>query len=129
MKSAKEILDIINAAQGQPLNCSFGKINTANIGIRTDVRELVVGDEFGNSLDSDTEEDLGGTCAVGYSDMLWGDDDDIKTIQTMVDRSHAYDYAYSGTAHKYLIVGTGFEYGNDDDEVIIYNAEVLACLD
>lgn len=107
-------------------------------GIRTDERLLNVGDELGSSRDwaaedaareinfEEVEIYCDGTCATGFG-YLWFDEDskedDLKTIEKAI----LLNKSYPGE-HMYLIAGDGSEYGNDDAEVILSNAVVIAVL-
>jgi hypothetical protein len=97
-------------------------------GIRTDDREFAIGDNLPNSRDTywenDEERELDGTCATGFG-YLWYDDDDMGEVKKAL-ATHL-GIGYEG-AHMYLIAGTGFDYGDDEAEVIIENAQVVAIL-
>lgn len=102
------------------------------IGIRADNRDYNIGDIMDNShqlfQDSNcggklVEEgpyagmydagELNGTCALKITE---------DNIDEMMERVKAYGKKY------YLIGGDTMEYGYDDDEIIIRNAEVIAVL-
>ena len=132
MKSSKEIFEIIINAQYTPLINGYGKINSANMGIRTTDIVYKVGDMVDCSFEWNdnvkTNHKLNGTCAVGFG-TLWGDEDDVKAIQKALELSRVYDLCFDNDKiYKYLIVGTSSDYGEDEDEIIIQRAEVLACL-
>lgn len=105
-------------------------------GIRTEDRELKVGDKLGCSHDWDIEHDcqsdelLPGICATGIG-WLWlnnpGDDDsfadDVAAVQEALDTNNKY----CGD-HQYLIGGRFVDYGYDPDESIIADAVVLAVI-
>ena len=102
-------------------------------GLRTENRELNVGDELGCSLAWDEENDrpyedkyLDGICATGFG-YLWlideDDEDDLKAIEKAIEIHSAYN-----GAHTYLVAGTGFEYGNDEEEIVIAGSEVIAVI-
>lgn len=55
--------------------------------------------------------ELDGTCALEVSE---------RNIEEMLERVMSYGSKY------YLIGGNSMEYGNDDEEIIINNAEVIA---
>lgn len=123
----EEIRDLINEAE-------YGYI-----GIRADERDYQIGEIMDNSHqlfadpqynDSFTEllypyvsdgpyagfydaGELSGTCALGISD---------NNIEEMLKRVMSYGSKY------YLIGGNSMEYGYDEDELIIKNAEVIAVL-
>ena len=88
-------------------------------------KEIVnVGDTLGNSFDwadgLTTENELDGTCAVNI-DNPWGEleADDIEcALQTIKD--------YGSEGQLVLIGGNNAEYGQDQYEIIINNAVVLA---
>ncbi len=97
-------------------------------GIRGDDIDITIGQKLDASFDWDYEYDrpstnkLNGTCAVNIG-YLWfdGEDDDINLVKA------AYDYLVSEYGYKNIsvIAGTDFEYGADEKEVIIKNAEVI----
>lgn len=64
--------------------------------------------------------ELDGTCAVKFSEE---DDESIKNALDTI-RS----YTYSGS-HIYIIGGYDREYGNDEDEVIIREAEIVGIIE
>lgn len=98
-------------------------------GIRTEGRLLNVGDELGVSKEWDFENDrefedkyYDGICATGFG-YLWFDEDDMDEIK----KALAINSKYSAE-HQYLIGGTSYEYGDDEQEVIVKDAVVLAVL-
>lgn len=98
-------------------------------GIRSDDRVLAAGDELSNSYDwtdltGNTQ--LDGTCATGMG-YLWydGEADDLDTV-TRALATHAKKL-YDGQ-HLYLISGDDCEDGDDEAEVIISNAKVVAAI-
>ena len=102
-----------------------------SFGIRTDSRAYAVGDELPNSYDWNIEEiegidrkPLPGTCATGFG-YLWfdGEQDDIDTVR----KALTINARYEGK-HRYLIGGLDDYYGEDEAEVIIRNAEVIAVI-
>lgn len=101
-------------------------------GLRTDDRELSVGDKVGNSHDLydnyDPEydhygEELDGTSATGFG-YLWYDEDDMEEVEKALKIQEHY---YRG-AHQYLIAGDDDEYGDDEAEIIIRDAVVVAVI-
>lgn len=111
--TAQEILKAIEA----------NKKNYRYFGIRRDDRVFKIGEELPHSYDWNTEdEELDGTCATGFG-HLWfdGEQDDIDTVQAALDVNEMYD-----GENIYLIAGWSSEYGNDEDEIIINGAEVVA---
>nr|DAI19553.1 MAG TPA: hypothetical protein [Caudoviricetes sp.] len=98
-------------------------------GIRTDSREFAVGDEMPCSLRWDdccpTEEELDGTCATNiYWDDWTAIEDEIDDIAEGVERALKIQLEHYGNP-KYIIAGEDFDYGEDNDEVIIKNAVVI----
>ena len=108
------------------------------IGIRADSRDYQIGEVMDNShqlfqdpqyVDFECTEllypyisegtyagfydggELDGTCALEVSE---------SNIEEMIERVTSYGNKY------YLIGGNSMEYGNDDDEIIINDAEVIA---
>lgn len=105
--------------------------NYCCFGIRTDSRVFNVGDYVGDSHAFDYENGcsyddqyLPGTCATGF-DYLWfdGEDEDVETVEKAIQ----INSDYQGT-HKYLIAGDDYECGNDEAEIIIRRAVVIAVL-
>ena len=97
-------------------------------GIRGDDVCFEIGTYLENSLDWDyendcqSEEELNGTCAtkIGY---LWfdGEKEDAETIAKAIDY-HKKAYGYK---HTTVIAGAEEEYGADENETIIRNAQVI----
>ena len=94
-------------------------------GLRADDMEYQIGDICNNShqLFQDPESpyygfydagELDGTCAVKFSP------DDESSIRASLDTVKMY----SGK-NLYIIAGDSMEYGNDDGEIIIKDAEVI----
>lgn len=119
--TAKEILKVIEES---------GK-NYTMFGVRADNREFEIGDELPcshNMIDDLYDEETGmyplldGTCAIGFG-QLWfdGEDDDIETVNAALEACHKYC-----TDRMYLVVGSGYQYGDDAGEIVIENAVVVA---
>lgn len=95
-------------------------------GIRSENRNLAEGDELEPSHDWEDnimlDELLSGTCATGIG-HLWfdGEKEDMDTVQKAIDLNGGKygDYMY-------VIGGDRCEYGNDESEIIIENAVVIA---
>lgn len=97
-------------------------------GVRGDDKDFEIGTCLEDSYDWDYENDcqsenkLNGTCATKI-DYLWfdGEEEDIETIAKALDyHKKAYGYKYTT-----VIAGTDEEYGADENEAIIRNAEVI----
>lgn len=123
--TAREIYHVIDA----------NKHNYHVFGIRTCADEYKAGDCCAASYDwtdGIPGEQLDGTCATGFG-YLWLYDnadeediaDDVATIQKALDLHRSISYPGQ---HMYLIAGNDSEYGNDDAEVIISGAEVVAVI-
>lgn len=105
--------------------------NYTIFGIRGDTRSFSAGYELPcsrNMVDDMRDLETGeyplldGTCATGFG-YLWfdGDDEDIDTVQKAIDiQKDNYCYPYL-----YLVGGYGYEYGDDEAEVVIKGAEVI----
>lgn len=104
-------------------------------GIRFDDREFNIGDEIPNSHRFEsgiyTDEELNGTCAISVS----GETDFLDYIDGKLEADYgeldAYNEAlnanYSGK-HIYLIMidtSWGWEYGEDENEIIMCSPEVV----
>ena len=122
--TAREIYDIIKANEH----------NFRSFGIRTCNDEYVIGDECAASYNWDDERDeedwelLDGTCATGFDYLYLYDDpteEDIADDVAAIEKALEINRKYRGK-HMYLIAGMGDEYGNDEAEIIISGAEVLA---
>lgn len=108
------------------------KYNVVGIrGLASD-EKYEIGDVCRNSFDWDYENDmssygteneidLGGTCAVHVVfDKDWDSDEEIeKAIENVLN-----DFIYSGEI--VIIAGESFEYGADENEVIVEDAIVIA---
>ena len=97
-------------------------------GIRGDNVDFEIGTQLDSSYDWDYDNDcqsdskLNGTCstAIGY---LWfdGEIEDEETIEKALNY-HKENYRYKYVT---IIAGTDQEYGADENEAIIKNAEVI----
>lgn len=94
-----------------------------------------VGDMCRNSfdwnyeLDHSTYEDeeqieLNGTCGLHVRGFENLDEEEIEEATELFNKAMERANAYIG--HVVVIAGNRFEYGNDEDEVIIRDAEVIA---
>lgn len=119
--TAKEILKVIKSIRE----------NGAYFGIRSTDEILSVGDELAcsrnwNEFDEEHDGDeLDGTCCTGFS-YLWfdGEQEDIDTVEKAI----AINDKYMGK-HQYLVYGRyGYEAGDDEQEVILSGAEVVAVI-
>lgn len=118
-ETIKEILKTIKEA---------GEGNNGYFGIRGDDVSFEIGTCLEDSFDWDYENDrqskekLNGTCAtkIGY---LWFDseEEDIETIAKALEY-HKKSYGYKYTT---IVAGTDQEYGADENETIIRNAQVI----
>ena len=75
--------------------------------------------------DCESEELLDGTCATGFNGSLWfdGEEDD-----ELVEQAIALNKKRYGGDMQYVIAGYDSEYGNDEQEVIISGATVIAII-
>ena len=103
-------------------------------GVRGDDRDVKVGDYLDTSYgwdyenDIQSEEKLNGTCAINLSDLnlcatddLEQDQEDIEKIEQALDFfENTYNYE-----HISIIGGKSCEGGEDENEVIIEDAQVL----
>ena len=100
------------------------------IGIRYDDNVYQLGDELENSHDwpegNWTETELDGACAVNMMSS-GGDYQDLDEF-----KEHAIEQLNDSNEYLnenvYLISGTSYEYGNDPNEVILRNPEVIGIL-
>lgn len=104
-------------------------LKSPNIGIRHDDNVYQLGDELENSHDwpegNWTETELDGACAIDVADSCSYDSlDELK--ETAIRRlNDSNEYLNENV---YLISGTSHEYGNDPNEVILRNPEVIGIL-
>lgn len=94
-----------------------------------------VGDFCRNSYEWDEEneissyytskEEMDGTCGYDVSALV--DCDDVETAKKILDDAIEASSIYEGN-DIVLIGGYSYEYGNDDNEIIIEDAEVIAKL-
>ncbi|AOH47499.1 hypothetical protein BCS37_03130 [Selenomonas sp. oral taxon 920] len=105
-------------------------LKSAFIGIRYDDNVYQIGDELENSHDwpegNWTETELDGACAVDVMNF-GGDYQDLDEL-----KEHAIEQLNDSNEYLnenvYLISGTSYEYGNDPNEVILRNPEVIGIL-
>lgn len=123
--TAQEILTMIEKTKER------NKKYYVAFGIRGDSREFSIGDELPCSqnmvddlYDPETQSYplLDGTCAIGFG-YLWfdGENEDLETIEKAVNQCKKI-YGYE---HTYLIAGPSSEHGDDENEIIITDAEVI----
>ena len=120
--TALEIMEIINKAHEEDYNAVFG--------IRTDDASMNIGDACRLSHEWDYENGweaegyMDGTCATGIG-YLWfdGEQDDIDEINKALEIQKDYQ-----GAHQYVVMGSGYEYGNDPAEIVMTDAKVIAVL-
>ena len=121
-ETIKEILKAIEESK---------KGDNRYFGIRGDDVSFEIGtyleDSFGWDYENDcqSEEKLNGTCATKI-DYLWfdGEEEDIETIAKALEyHKKAYGYKYT-----VIVAGTDQEYGADENESIIRNAQVIYTL-
>lgn len=94
-----------------------------------------VGDFCRNSYEWDEEneissyytskEEMDGTCGYDVSSLI--DCDDVETAKKILDNAIESSSIYDGN-RIVLIAGDSYEYGNDENEIIIEDAEVIATL-
>ena len=119
--TAKEIYDILNANQH----------NFRYFGIRSCDNEYQIGETVANSYNWDDDDEancyeLDGACATGF-DYLWLDEDSLEEDMASISNALEINACYRGK-HTYLIAGMDSEYGNDEAEIIISRAEVIAVI-
>jgi hypothetical protein len=117
----KEAMDAITTAYKNNKHIRY-------FGVRGDDTGITVGQELDPSYDWDYENDrqsdrkLSGTCAVkiGY---LWydGEEEDLEEIEKAI-AYYVKNYQYKNIS---VIGGSDQEYGADENETIITNAEVI----
>jgi len=106
----------------------------AHVGIRWDDRHFNIGDEIPNSnsyditgaAEEDQGEELCGVCAIGIDNGTWFDSNDelIAHIKSVLKDTSAYPGQYT-----YIVKGNGSDIGEDNHEIIIHNAEVVAIVE
>lgn len=109
--------------------------NYREFGIRTCADDCEIGEELEPSYNWDWEKDedewekLDGTCATGFAYLSMDESDkeaDLATIQDAISTNEKYTHLGK---HTYLIATKyGSSYGDDDGEVILQYAEVVAIL-
>lgn len=103
-----------------------------HMGIRFTDEDLAIGNDVTNSYDWGAEEvedwdgeyiELDGACAVAFGGGFSFDDlDELKEEAVkVIEKVGAYPYD-----HAYLVAGTADRIGEDDHEIIVENAEVVA---
>ena len=115
-----------------------------SLGLRSleDDESAVVGTELRESYTWDAEqqcstyyttgETVDGTCATGLyvdaRDIDENDGDSISKLSLTIEKAYNINKSYGTTVGIVVIGGIDHSYGNDDDEYIIRNAEVVALL-
>lgn len=95
-------------------------------GLRSTNGKYEVGQELHSSVDSSDdgiengEPELDGTCATGFGYLAF-DEDDTEEIEKALEINSGYKQN-----HLYLIAGNDVEYGEDEQEIIISNAVIVA---
>ena len=125
----------LDDGQGKVVDIQFVDVDekralqSPHIGIRFSDEEYKIGDDVENShnwVDGDwTDEELDGTSTVNVAEP-WSYDSLDELKETAIKRlnkagRYPYDYAY-------LVAGTSSDYGEDTNESIIRNAEVVGIL-
>ena len=125
----------LDDGQGKVVDIQFVDVDekralqSPHIGIRFSDEEYKIGDDVENShnwVDGDwTDEELDGTSTVNVAEP-WSYDSLDELKETAIKRlnkagRYPYDYAY-------LVAGTSSDYGEDANESIIRNAEVVGIL-
>ena len=125
----------LDDGQGKVVDIQFVDVDekralqSPHIGIRFSDEEYKIGDDVENShnwVDGDwTDEELDGTSTVNVAEP-WSYDSLDELKETAIERlnkagRYPYDYAY-------LVAGTSSDYGEDTNESIIRNAEVVGIL-
>ena len=125
----------LDDGQGKVVDIQFVDVDekralqSPHIGIRFSDEEYKIGDDVENShnwVDGDwTDEELDGASTVNVAEP-WSYDSLDELKETAIERlnkagRYPYDYAY-------LVAGTSSDYGEDTNESIIRNAEVVGIL-
>ena len=112
----------------QAIANAFDEKGYTNFGIRTG-RVAEIGEELEPSHDWNHEDDcfseetLPGTCSTGIGGLWFdGEAEDEEEIEKAIARHIRNNYDGEMT---YIIGGNRSEYGEDDGELIIANAEVI----
>ena len=109
-------------------------LKNEHMGIRFDNREYKIGEDVANSYDYNAEEredyngegvELEGTCALQFGGGMYFDDIEELKNEAVAVLESSYNYE---SEYQYLIAGTQHHIGDDDNEVIIENAEVIGIL-
>ena len=101
----------------------------------TDDENYSVGDMCLNSYDWDLEndrstygteieEELPGTCGISIPEFIYLDNEELAEAEAAFAKALKKSSPYQGKA--VVIAGTRYEYGYEDGEVIIWDAEVIA---
>lgn len=78
-----------------------------------------------SSYDTDNPIKMDGTCGYAMFELL--DADDIETAEKILTNAVHNSSMYDGTEIA-IIAGESYTYGNDENEVIIENAEVIGII-
>lgn len=124
MMTSREIYEVLKANENK----------FRAFGFRTCNDDLAIGDELAASYDlsDDAEPDtlLDGTSATGF-DYLWlydePSDEDLADDLATIEKALETNATYCGR-RTYLIAGQRSSEGQDEDEIVIANAEVIAII-
>lgn len=78
-----------------------------------------------SSYDTEIPNELDGTCGLNITSII--DCEDLTDVRNIIDNGIEKSSTYDGN-NVIIIAGYDYSYGNDEEEVIIENAEVIAVL-
>jgi hypothetical protein len=119
MKTLNEIMVAINAHSERTGNSYYA--------VRGDDRNYNAGDklEYSKDLTDDSEtygQELNGTSGTNIGYLYFdGEEEDIQSVKEAIDyNKKAYRYK-----NLYIITGMYSEYGTDENEILLSNAEIV----
>ena len=115
MNAMEKIIEIAEKAEAN-LECSV-------FGVRQHHRSVIVGEEIENSwsqMDDEEDYELDGSCALEL--VL---DNGGEELEFLIDEVESANYQDGPII---LVGGSGKEYGNDENEIIIADPVVLAII-
>lgn len=78
-----------------------------------------------SSYDTETPNELDGTCGLNITSII--DCEDLSDVKNIIDDGIEKSSTYDGN-NVIIIAGYDCSYGNDEEEIIVENAEVITVL-
>ena len=89
------------------------------------LQRIRFGDYTASTFEDDEPVELSGTCGMRIENLENLDNEEAAEAEKILEKalkdSESYDYGYQTV----IIAGDRYEYGSDEDEIIVENAEVI----